>query len=94
MRKQKEDILLALVAAHEQLLWVKDLLRWEEAAANEEVECGATKALEALKSALGTAALDMAVGEASKGGYYNLCEEMLRRMSCDHCPFNSGDRKC
>lgn len=94
MRTKEKDILLALVAAHEQLLWAKDLLRLEGATANEEVEQGTEEALEVLNEILGTAALDVAVEEASKGGCYNLCEEMLRRMSCDHCPFNDKHGRC
>lgn len=81
--KRKDDILLALVAAHEQLLWARDLLRWEGATVNEEVEQGTKEALEALEGTLGTAA-----EEAKKNGYCDLCDELRRRMSCDHCPFN------
>lgn len=49
MRTKKKDILLALVAAHEQLLWAGDLLRWEGATANEEVEQGTEKRLRCSK---------------------------------------------
>lgn len=94
MRTKEKDILLALVAAQDQLLWTRDLLRWEGTTANEKVKQGTKEALEALEGTLGIAALDVAVEEASKGGCYNLCEEMLRRMSCDHCPFNGGDGEC
>lgn len=92
--KRKDDILLALVAAHEQLLWVRDLLRWEGAAASEEVEQGTKEALETLEGALGTAALDVAVEEAKERGFCDLCDELRGRMSCDHCPFNGKDGMC
>lgn len=92
--KRKDDILLALIAAHEQLLWARDLLRWEGATANEEVEQGTKEALEATESTLGTAALDVAVEEAEERGYCDLCDELRRRMSCDHCPFNDKNGMC
>lgn len=92
--KRKDDILLALVAAHEQLLWAKDLLHWEGATANEEVEQGTEEALEALEGTLGTAALDVAVEEAKERGFCDLCDELRRRMSCDHCPFNDKHGRC
>lgn len=94
LRMRKKDILLALVAAHEQLLWARDLLRWESAAANEEVERGTEEALEALEGTLGTAALDVAVEEAKERGFCDLCDELRRRMSCDHCPFNGKNGMC
>lgn len=59
MRKRKEDILLALVAAHEQLLWTRDLLRWKGTTVNEEIERGTKETLKVLEGILGTAALDM-----------------------------------
>lgn len=90
--KRKDDILLALVAAHEQLLWAKDLLRWE--GANEEVGQGTEEALETLEGILGTAALDVAVEEAKEVEDFDLCDELRKYMSCDHCPFNSRDGKC
>lgn len=96
MRTKEKDILLALVAAQDQLLWTEDLLQteelipWGDSTSDEKIERGTKEALKALKEALGTVALGV---EASKGGCYNLCEEMLQRMSCDHCPFNSGDGK-
>ena len=83
--KRKDDILLA----HEQLLWVKDLLRWEGTAANEEVKEGTKKALEVLEGTLGTAA-----EEAKESGYCDLCNEMRRLTSCDHCPFNDKQGNC
>lgn len=92
--KKKNDILLALVAAHEQLLWAKDLLSFEEAAANEEVREGVKEALEALEGTLGTAALDVAVEEAEEHGYCDLCDELRRLTSCDHCPFNGKNGSC
>lgn len=92
--KRKDDILLALVAAHEQLLWARDLLRWEGATVNEEVEQGTKEALEALEGTFGTAALDVAVEEAKENGYCDLCDELRRRMSCDHCPFNDKHGRC
>lgn len=92
--KRKNDILLALVAAHEQLLWAKDLLSFEEAAANEEVGEGVKEALEGVESTLGTAALDVAVEEAEERGYCDLCDELRRLTSCDHCPFNGKDGSC
>lgn len=100
MRTKEKDILLALVAVQDQLLWIEDLLQteelipWGDSTSDEKIERGTKEALKALKEALGTVALGVAVVEASKGGCYNLCEEMLRRMSCDHCPFNSEDGKC
>lgn len=94
LRTRKNDILLALVAAHEQLLWTRDLLRWEGATANEEVEQETKEALEALEGTLGTAALDVAVEEAKERGFCDLCDELRRRMSCDHCPFNSKNGMC
>ena len=94
LRMRKKDILLALVAAHEQLLWARDLLRWESATANEEVEQGTKEALEALEGTLGTAALDVAVEEAKERGFCDLCNELRRRMSCDHCPFNGKNGMC
>ena len=92
--KRKDDILLALVAAHEQLLWARDLLRWEGATANEEVEQGTKEALEALEGTLGTAALDVAVEEAKEAGDFDLCDELRRLTSCDHCPFNGKNGMC
>lgn len=92
--KQKDDIFLALVAAHEQLLWAGDLLRWEGATANEEVEQGTEEALEVLEGTLGTAALNVAVEEAKEAGDFDLCDELRRRMSCDHCPFNDKHGRC
>lgn len=92
--KRKDDILLALVAAHEQLLWARDLLRWEGATANKEVEQGTKEALEALEGTLGTAALDVAVEETKERGYCDLCDELRRLTSCDHCPFNGKDGRC
>lgn len=86
--KRKDDILLALVAAHEQLLWVKDLLHWE--GTNGEVEEGIKEALEVLEGILGTAALNVAV----EAGNFDLCDELRRRMSCDHCPFNDKHGRC
>lgn len=94
LRTRKNDILLALVAAHEQLLWTRDLLRWEGATANEEVEQGTKEALEALEGTLGTAALDVAVEEAKEAGNFDLCDELRKRMSCDHCPFNDKHGRC
>lgn len=94
LRTRKNDILLALVAAHEQLLWARDLLHWEGATVNEEVEQGTEEALEALEGTLGTAALDVAVEEAKENGYCDLCDELRRRMSCDHCPFNDKHGRC
>lgn len=87
--KRKDDILLALVAAHEQLLWARDLLRWE--GTNEEVEEGTNEALEGI---LGTAALDVAMEEAKEAGNFDLCDELRKRMSCDHCPFNDKHGRC
>lgn len=92
--KRKDDILLALVAAHEQLLWARDLLRWEGATANEEVEQGTEEALKMLEGILGTAALDVAVEEAKEAGNFDLCDELRKRMSCDHCPFNDKYGRC
>ena len=92
--KRKDDILLALVAAHEQLLWARDLLRWEGATANEEVEQGTKEALEALEGTLGTAALDVAVEEAKEAGDFDLCDELRRLTSCDHCLFNGKNGMC
>lgn len=92
--KRKDDILLALIAAHEQLLWARDLLRWEDATVSEEVEQGTKEALEALEGTLGTAALDVAVEEAKECGFCDLCDELRRRMSCDHCPFNGKNGMC
>ena len=92
--KRKDDILLALVAAHEQLLWAKDLLRWEGATANEEVEQGTEEALKVLQGILGTAALDVAVEEAEEVGDFDLCDELRRLTSCDHCPFNDKNGMC
>lgn len=94
LRTRKNDILLALVAAHEQLLWAKDLLHWEGATANEEVEQGTEEALEALEGTLGTAALDVAVEEAKERGFCDLCDELRKYMSCDHCPFNGKNGMC
>lgn len=94
LRTRKNDILLALVAAHEQLLWARDLLHWEGATANEEVEQGTEEALEALEGTLGTAALDVAVEEAKEAGSFDLCDELRKRMSCDHCPFNDKHGMC
>lgn len=94
LRTRKNDILLALVAAHEQLLWTRDLLRWEGTTANEEVEQGTKKALKVLEGTLGTAALDVAVEEAKERGFCDLCDELRRRMSCDHCPFNDKHGRC
>lgn len=88
--KRKNDILLALIAAHEQLLWARDLLRWEGATANEEVEQGTKEALEATESTLGTAAVE----EAEERGYCDLCNELRRFTSCDHCPFNGKNGSC
>lgn len=87
--KRKDDILLALVTAHEQLLWARDLLRWE--GTNEEVEEGTNEALEGI---LGTAALDVAMEEAKEAGNFDLCDELRKRMSCDHCPFNDKHGRC
>ena len=87
-------MLIALVAAHEQLLWAKDLLSFEGAGADKNVEQDVKEALEALESSLGTAALDVAVEEAKESGYCDLCDELRRRMSCDHCPFNGKDGMC
>lgn len=92
--KWKDDILLALVAAHEQLLWARDLLSFEGAAANEEVEEGTNEALEVLEEILGTAALDVAVEEVKEAGNFDLCDELRRRMSCNHCPFNDKHGRC
>lgn len=92
--KRKDDILLALIAAHEQLLWARDLLHWEGTTANEEVGQGTKEALEALEGTLGTAALDVAVEEAKERGFCDLCDELRRRMSCDHCPFNDKHGRC
>ena len=92
--KKKNDILLALIAAHEQLLWARDLLRWEGATANKEVEQGTKEALEALEGTLGTAALDVAVEEAEERGYCDLCDELRRLTNCDHCPFNGKNGMC
>lgn len=92
--KRKDDILLALVAAHEQLLWARNLLSFEGAAANEEVKEGTNEALEVLEGILGTAALDVAVEEAKEAGNFDLCDELRRRMSCDHCPFNDKHGRC
>lgn len=94
LRTRKNDILLALVAAHEQLLWARDLLRWEGTAANEKVEEGTKEALEALEGTLGIAALDVAVEEAKEAGNFDLCDELRKRMSCDHCPFNGKNGMC
>lgn len=94
MRTKEKDILLALVAAQDQLLWVKDLLRWEGATANEEVKEGTEEALEVLNEILGTAALDVAMEEAKEAGDFDLCDELRRRMSCDHCPFNDKHGRC
>lgn len=93
-KNTKKDILLALVAAHEQLLWARDLLCLEGATANEEVEQGTEEALEVLEGTLGTAALNIAVEEAKEAGNFDLCNEMRKRMSCDHCPFNDKHGKC
>lgn len=90
--KRKDDILLALVAAHEQLLWARDLLRWE--GTNEKVEQGTEEALETLEGILGTAALDVAVEEAKERGFCDLCDELRKRMNCDHCPFNGKNGMC
>lgn len=92
--KRKDDILLALVAAHEQLLWVRDLLSFEEVATNEEVGDGVKEALEAMENTLGTAALDVAAKEAEEHGYCDLCNELRRLTSCDHCPFNGKNGSC
>ena len=92
--KRKDDILLALVAAHEQLLWAKDLLRWEGTTANKEVERGTEEALKVLKGILGTAALDVAVEEAKEAEDFDLCDELRRYMSCDRCPFNDKHGRC
>lgn len=92
--RRKDDILLALVAAHEQLLWARDLLHWEGATANKEVERGTEEALETFEGILGTAALDVAVEEAKETGNFDLCDELRRRMSCDHCPFNDKHGRC
>lgn len=86
--------MLALVAAHEQLLWARDLLRWEGATANEKVKQGTEEALKVLKGILGTAALDVAVEEAKEVEDFDLCDELREYMSCDHCPFNSRDGRC
>ena len=94
IRMRKSDVLLALVAAHEQLLWAKDLLSFEGAAANKEVRQDVREALEVLESTLGIAALDVAVEEAKESGYFNLCDELRERMSCDHCPFNDKQGDC
>lgn len=91
---KEKDILLALVAAHEQLLWAKDLLRWKGATANKGVEEGTEEALEALEGTLGTAILDVAVEEAKEVEDFDLCDELRKYMSCDHCLFNSRDGKC
>lgn len=94
MRTKEKDILLALAAAQDQLLWAKDLLRWEGATANEKVKQGTEKTLEVLEGILGTAALDVAVEEAKEAGNFDLCDELHRRMSCDHCPFNDKHGRC
>lgn len=92
--KRKDDILLALVAAHEQLLWATDLLRWEGTIADRKVEEGTKEALETLEGTLGTAALDVAVEEAKERGFCDLCDELRKYMSCDHCPFNGKNGMC
>ena len=92
--KRKNNILLALVAAHEQLLWVRDLLRWEDTTANEEVKQGTKEALEAMENTLGTAALDVAAEEAEEHGYCDLCNELRRITSCDHSPYNGKNGSC
>lgn len=92
--KRKDNILLALVAAHEQLLWVRDLLFFEEVATNEEVGDGVKETLEAMENTLGTAALDVAAKEAEEHGYCDLCNELRRITSCDHCPFNGKNGSC
>lgn len=91
---RKKDILLALVAAHEQLLWAKDLLSFEGAAANEGIKQDVAETLNTLESALGTAALDVAVEEAEEYGFFDLCDELRRLTSCDHCPFNDKYGRC
>lgn len=94
MRTKEKDILLALVAVHEQLLWAKDLLRWKGATANEKVKQGTEEMLEVLNKILGTAVLDVAVEEAKEVEDFDLCNELRKYMSCNHCPFNSRDGKC
>lgn len=94
MRTKEKDILLALVAAHEQLLWAGDLLRWEGAIVNEKVKQETEKTLKMLDGILGTAALDVAVKEAKEAGDFDLCDELRRYMSCDHCPFNDKYGRC
>lgn len=91
MRTKEKDILLALAAAQDQLLWTRDLLRWEGTTANEKVKQGTKEALEALEETLGIAALDTVIKEA---GDFDLCNELRRYMSCDHCPFNDKYGRC
>lgn len=60
MRTKEKNILLALAAAQDQLLWTRDLLHWEGATANEKVKQGTKEALKTLEGTLGIAALDVA----------------------------------
>lgn len=100
MRTKEKDILLALVAAQDQLLWTEDLLQteelipWGDLTSDEKIEQGTKEALKALRETLGIVALGVAVEEAEEHGYCDLCDELRRLTSCDHCPFNGKNGSC